>query len=43
LPLSEEYANDLEKMMVARESTAQHQEVLAINRYALKSRETQLS
>lgn len=43
LPLSEEYANDLEKMMAARESIAQHQEVLAINRYAPKQRETQLS
>lgn len=43
LPLSEEYANDLEEMMAARESTAQHQEVLAINRYASKSRQTQLS
>jgi hypothetical protein len=43
LPLSEEYANDLEKMMAARQSTAQHQEVLAINRYAPKQREPQLS
>jgi hypothetical protein len=43
LPLSEEYANDLEKMMAERESIAQHQEVLAINRYAPKQRETQLS
>jgi len=43
LPLSEEHANDLEKMMAARESIVQHQEVLATNRYAQKSRETQLS
>lgn len=43
LPLSEEYANDLEKMVAARESTVQYQEVLIINCYAQKSRETQLS
>lgn len=41
--LSEEYAGELERMMAARESTAQHQEILVINRYDPKSRETQLS
>jgi hypothetical protein len=43
LPLSEEYANDLEKMMAARGSTPRYQEVLAINRYTPRQRETQLS